>query len=378
MKDSAEFDDDRDRARSGGSLRSFDRPSGSTRESRTTHESRSHHRHSHRESSMHSRRRSRERSRDRHGRSPSESSRKRAEPVDDLIPRYRASKEHERDSVDAEKRSLKTSGRDRGDSVPSSASKRLRRRSRSPSHERSHRKKSRRERSPYRRGDADEDHDSRKRRRHSPHESRKSSPRSHGRRSRSYERDDSSHSRRRSRSRHSVKDTAGSADMTRDSRHQKSSRPRHRSRTRSPANGLRNRSPVGHRSGSRDRHGTSSSKPPRVRSREPIPDENRPTPIPSSPRRDRYHNDLDEHYSRRRANPNDDMPRSGYRGDYPPSFPHKPYHEDGYRRSPQPPAPFHDPPSEPAHTSGRGWPSHRYSPQRSVTPLPLDSSSQPC
>ncbi|KAK0383813.1 hypothetical protein NLU13_9724 [Sarocladium strictum] len=355
MKDPGGHDDGSSRARSGGSLRASDRPSDAARGSRPTRDTGSRHRHSHHRSSSHSRHHSRERSTDRRRHSPSESPRRRPAPIDDLIPRYRASKEREvRDDV----RSSRLSGRERRNSPSGSVGKRPRSRSRSPSQERSHRKKSRRDRSSSRRRrEPDDEHDPRKRRRRSPHDSYKSSSRSHSRRSRSPERVDKALSRRRSRSRSG---TRADQDLTKsnrdpDRRHQKSNKRYHRSRTSSPTSISANKSPSSARPKSRERLGKSPSNTPGPEPRDRGYEERSAAPTKSPFRRERYHDDPDEHYSQHRPDITDDMgPRRGYRGDYAHPYQPRAYPDDGYPRSPQHPSHYRDSGGEP-YPSGRDW-----------------------
>ncbi|KAH7152254.1 hypothetical protein B0J13DRAFT_658617 [Dactylonectria estremocensis] len=304
MRADQRADDQGERARTERGMKPSPRPA-SPREPRHASDSRARHRplnqpepssHRHHHSRDRSRDRGRDRDRDRH---PSSDPTRRAAETDDLIPRYRAGRDRNRDASDKPRRRSRSRSRSRDRGDRDSPSKRHR--SRSASLTSSHRKRSRRDRSPRPRArDYSPESTSRKHGHYSSRDRRKSSPRRHARSPKSPSRIDEAQSRsaRRSRSRSPSRADTGSRRTERESR---SDKPRHQSRSRSAASERPNS--LSHRPGPSSRGDYPETSSNSARDRAPD-SERRSTQRPAPPRspkagRDRRHRDesLDRRHS---------------------------------------------------------------------------------
>lgn len=383
MKDVGGSDDHGERARSGRGVKSSDRPGSPPREPGRSPSSRALHRYSRPEHASHDRYHSRDRSREHPRRRLSESSRRGAE-VEDLIPRYRATKaRHEPD----DKPSRRSRSRERAGPSSPSSSKRHRGRSHSP--DRHHRKRSKKDHSPSRRDrDHSRDPDSRKHRRRSPHDRHEPSHRRHAHSHRSPTQSEDTHSRhkRRSRSRtpirHDLIPRQAVSRESRESRHPKATLP--------PPPPSRSPSPKQGR-----RHGSARRATPPARSDQPGKTSNaatgdwsgadpdhRPSSRHAPPRSPRAHRERRrrdgsaEPYHSSRSDVDDDMAsRSSYRGGHNPMYAHKPYYNNdprggdpqAYTQSPQQGGSYHNSPTMSPYGAYRGGWAGQYSPQQYVT-----------
>ncbi|KAH6892276.1 hypothetical protein B0T10DRAFT_401584 [Thelonectria olida] len=385
MKDDQGRDEKGDRARTERGLKLSSRQE-SPREPRHGSDARAHHRHSSKpEPSSHRRRHSRDRSRDRdrdrdrdHDRPhSSDPSRRQADP-DDLIPRYRASRDRHRESDDKPRRRSRSRSRSPARAVRDSPSATKRHRSRSPSVTTSHRKRSRRDRSPRgRTRDYSPESASRRHGRHSSRDRRKSSPRRHVRSPKSPSGIEDSQARpaRRSRSR-SRSQTKGDTGSRRADRESRSEKPRHRSRSRSVASEKRRPSSRRVRPPSRGEYPEASSTATRDR---PSDLEHRSSQRQLPPRSPKAHRDRrsrDRSPSQRlssRSDVDEMASRGAPRGGYNPKYSHKQHHggeSQGYTQSPQPGGSYQTSPSQSPYGANRaGWNNNQqYSPQQQYPP----------
>ncbi|KND93698.1 CTD kinase subunit alpha [Tolypocladium ophioglossoides CBS 100239] len=387
MKDVGGSDDHGERARSGRGAKSSDRPGSPPREPRRSPSSRARHRHSRPEPVSHDRHHSRDRSRERPRRRLSESSRRGAE-VEDLIPRYRATKARHPEPDD--KPSRRSRSRERA--APSSPSSTKRHRGRRHSPDRHHRKRSKKEHSPSRRDrDHSRDPDSRKHRRRSPHDRHDPSHRRHAHSHRSPTQSEDTHSRHRRRSRsrtplrHDLIPRQALSRESRESRHPKSALPL------PPPPPSRSPSPQPGR-----RHESARRATPPARSNQPGKSSNaatgdrpgadpdhRPSPRHAPPRSPKAHRErrrreesAEPHHSSRSEVDDDMASRSSYRGGHNPMYAHKPYYGNeprgsdpqGYTQSPQQGGSYHNSPSMSPYGAYRGGWAGQYSPQHQYPP----------
>ncbi|KAH7166002.1 hypothetical protein EDB81DRAFT_269847 [Dactylonectria macrodidyma] len=379
MRADQRADDQGERARTERGMKSSPRPA-SPREPRHAPDSRARHRPVNQpEPSSHRRHHSRDRSRDRgRGRDrdrdreqhPLSEPTRRAAETDDLIPRYRAGRDRNRDASDKPRRRSRSRSRSRDRGGRDSPSKRHR--SRSASLTSSHRKRSRRDRSPRSRArDYSPESTSRKHGHYSSRDRRKSSPRRHVRSPKSPSRVDETQSRsaRRSRSRSPLRADTGSRRTDRESR---SDKLRHQSRSRSAASERPN--PLSHRTGPSSRGDYPETSSNSTRDRAPDSERRssqRPAP-PRSPKagRDRRHRDesLDRRHSSKSDIDEDMTSRGSHRGGYKAVYSHKSHHggdPKGYSQSPQAGGSYQTSPSQSPYGANRnGWSNQQYSPQQ--------------
>ncbi|KAF7562089.1 hypothetical protein G7046_g2048 [Stylonectria norvegica] len=389
MRDDEGPDEQRERARTGRGAKPSQR-SRSPREPRHGPDPRSRQRPSIRPepsasaSASRHHHRSRERSREREhaGHSSSEPTRRTAE-TDDLIPRYRASRDrHESD----DKSRRRSRSRGRGGN-PDSPPPTKRHRSRTHSLSTSHRKRSRRDRSPRpRTRDISPESTSRNPGRHSSRDRRRSSPRRQARSPKSSTRSEDRNPRsiHQSRTGSPAKSETGSRRAERDSRHIKSDQPRHSSRSRSPTSESRPLSSRQARPSSREVQPEVPPKAPRdlTEDLDRRPSHRHP---PRSPKAHRDRRAREESMDRRhssRSDVDDEMSfRGSYRGGHNPMYPHKAQYggdSGGYSQSPQHGGSYHNSPSHSPYGGGRGgWNGQQYSPQQQYPPQPSGGNYGP-
>lgn len=369
MPDSTRHDDSRDADRRGVPLSLSDRIADPNERHRSHHDSRSRHRTAWPESSPPPYHRRPDRMNDELPRAGSGKARA-TDSTEDLIPRFRANreKEHRRESSDKHegaRHSSRTRERERYTSPSGSTGKRAR--SRSRSYDRSHHKKSRRNRSSSR-PPRDQDHrDSRKRRRHSPRDDWRESPRPTRRRSRSPDRSQGPEPRRTERS---LSPTFGGSDSKSSGRDSRQRRVRSRerrhshSRTRSPGSDSRHSTIPRQLSPRRESMPVASKRPSNQPQRDrgyQVQDFPAPRSPPSYASR-RYREEAKEDHARPDID-EDLSSRDGYRGNYKQTYSSRPPHSSEHHRyaqSPHGPSRHNSPSRSPYSHSRNARPSQQY------------------